>query len=78
MTQWNGTFPLTDPTQATARLVIVLVSRLEKSGTEDRILSNGKVHFGPTDQNDQTGQSGQQYSFLNILVGPQTKMVCSI
>ena len=52
------------------RSVIVLVSRLEKSGTGDRILSNGKGHFGPTDRNDQTGQSGQQYSFPNILVGP--------
>ena len=33
----NGTvhYDCTDPTQATARLVIVLVSRIQKSGTED-------------------------------------------
>ena len=46
----NGTVHsgCTDPTQATARLVIVLVSRIQKSGTGDNILSNGKGHFGPT------------------------------
>ena len=32
----------TDPTQAIARLVIVLVARIQKSGTGDNNLSNGK------------------------------------
>ena len=41
----------TNPTQATARLVIVLVSRIQKSGTAGTtILSNGKGQFGPTDR----------------------------
>ena len=58
----------TDLTQATARLGIVLVSRIQKSGTGgDTILSNGKGHFGPTNWNDQTGQSG-----------PPSKLVPSI
>ena len=48
----------TDPTQATARLVIVLASRIQKTVLGTTILSNGKEHFGPTDRNDQTGQRG--------------------
>ena len=40
----------TEPTQATARSVIVLVNRLQEGTT---ILSNGK---GPTDRNDQTDE----------------------
>ena len=35
------------------------------------ILSNGKGHFGPTDRNDQTGQSGPSSKLVpNIPVGP--------
>ena len=35
------------------------------------ILSNGKGHFGPTDRNDQTGQSGPPSKLVpNIPVGP--------
>ena len=45
----------TDPTQATARLVIVFVSRIRKSGTGTINLSNGKGHFGPTDRDNRTG-----------------------
>ena len=62
----------TDPTQSTARLVIVLISRIQKKailGTT--ILSNGKGHFGPTYRNDQTGQSWPPSKLVqNIPVGP--------
>ena len=37
--QWNGT----DLTQATARLVIVLVSRIQKSGTRDNNFVRGQI-----------------------------------
>ena len=37
--QWNGT----DLTQATARLVIVLVSRIQKSGTGDNNFVRGQI-----------------------------------
>ena len=58
----------TDPTQATAHLVIVLVI-IQKSGTGDNDFVKG--HFGPTDRNDQSGQSGPPSKLvLNILVGP--------
>ena len=34
-------------------------------------MSNGKGHFGPTDRNDQTGQSGPPLKLVpNIPVGP--------
>ena len=60
-----------DPTQATTRLVIALVSRVQKSGTGDNILSNGKGHFGPTNWNNQTSQSGPTSKLIpNIPVGP--------
>ena len=62
----------TDPTQATARFLIVLASRIQRSRTEDNNLSNGKGHFSPTDRNDRTFQS-RPTTFKdvpNILVGP--------
>ena len=35
------------------------------------VLSNGKGYFGPTDQNDQTGQSGPPLKLVpSIPVGP--------
>ena len=37
--------PVKDPTQATARLVIVLVSRMQKSGAGDNNFANAKGHF---------------------------------
>ena len=46
----------TNPTQATPRLVIVLVSNIQKSGTGDNNLQNGKGNFGPTNRNDWIGQ----------------------
>ena len=71
----------TDPTQATARLVVVLVSRRAVVGTT--ILSNGKGHVGPSDQtdrNDQTCQSGSPWlqSWSRIFRADQTEMVRSI
>ena len=36
----------TDLTQATALLIIFLVSKIKKSGTVDNNLRNGKRHFG--------------------------------
>ena len=53
----NGTVHsgCTDSTQATAQLLIVLANSIQTSGT---ILSNGKEHFSPTDQNELSGQSG--------------------
>ena len=59
-----------DPTQATGRLVIVLVSGIQMSGTGDNNLSNGKGHFGPTDRDKRTGQSGPHSKLVpNITVG---------
>ena len=48
-----------------------LVSRIEKSGTEDNNCGKGKGHSGPTDRNDQTGHSGPPSKLVpNIPVGP--------
>ena len=58
----------TDPTQATSRLLIALLSRLPKSGCKEKQLtfSNGKGRFGPTDRNDWSKwtafQGGPKYS----------------
>ena len=58
----------TDPTQATSRLLIVLLSRLPKSGCKEKQLtfSNGKGRFGQTDRNDWSKwtafQGGPKYS----------------
>ena len=56
----NGTVHsgCTDPTEATARWIIILVSRTQKSVLGTTILSNGKGYFGPSDRDDQTGLSG--------------------
>ena len=58
----------TDKTQATARLVIVL----EKSGTGDNNFVKWELaHFGSTDRNKRTGQSGPLSKVVpNIAVGP--------
>ena len=69
----NGTVRsgCTDPTQATARLVIILVSRIKRSVLGTTILSNGKGRFGPTDRDNRTGQSGPPSKpVLNIPVRP--------
>ena len=47
-----------DPTQATVRLLIVLTSRIQKSGAGDTNFSNEKGHFSLANQNDQTGHNG--------------------
>ena len=58
----------TDPTQATSRLLIVLLRRLPKSGCKEKLLtfSNGKGRFGPTDRKDWSKwtafQGGPKYS----------------
>ena len=43
-----------DPTRAKSSLLIVLLSRLPKSGCKEKQLtfSNGKGRFGPTDRKD--------------------------
>ena len=58
----------TDPTQATARLVIVLVSRMQKSGTRNNNFVKRKGTFGPTDL--------QRWS--QIFRSDRTEMACSI
>ena len=51
--------------------VLVLVSRIEKSGTGDKNFANGKGHFVPTNRNDQAGHSGPPSKLVpNIAVGP--------
>ena len=61
----------TDPTQATACLVIVLVRRIQKSGTGDNKFVNGTGHFGLTNKDNQTSQSGPPSKLVpNIPVGP--------
>ena len=58
--------PVTDPTQATARLVIVLVSRIQKSGTG----GNNFVKWKGTFRDNRTGQSGPPSKLVpNIPVG---------
>ena len=61
----------TDSTQATVRLVIVLVSRIQKRVMGTTILSNGRAHFGPTDRDNRTSQSGPPSKLVpNIVVRP--------
>ena len=69
--QWNGTFRLHRPDPSHRALGYCSCSRIQKSGTGDNNLSNGKEHFGPTDRNDQTGQRGRPRS-------DETEMVRSI
>ena len=68
----------TNPIQATERLVVVLVSRIQKSSARDNNFVKGKGEFGPTDRNDQTGQSGPLQRWSKILRSDRTKMVRSI
>ena len=71
--RYSGAVHYTDPTQATARLVIDFVSRIQKSGTGDNNFVKWKGTCRPTDQNDQTGQS-----WSRIFRSDQTEMVHSI
>ena len=69
----NGTAQsgCTGLTQATAHLVIVLISRIQKSGTGDNNFVKWKEKIRPTDRKDQTGQSGPPSKLVpNIVVGP--------
>ena len=64
----NGTVHsgCTDPTQTTTRFVIVLVSRIQKSGTGNNNFVKWKGTFN---RNDRTGQSGPPSKVIpNILV----------
>ena len=66
----NGTVHLgcTVPTLATARLVIALVSRIEKA---EQFCQMERDISGRTDRNDQTGQRGPPSKLVpNIPVGP--------
>ena len=59
----------TDPSQGTAHWVIVLVSRIQKSGTWDNNFVKWNYrHFASTDWNDQTGQSGSLWKVISIPV----------
>ena len=61
----------TDPTQATAHLIILLVSRIQESGTGNNNFVKWKGNFGLTDQNNWTGQSGSlSMVVLDIPVRP--------
>ena len=65
-------FDCTDPTQATTRLVIVLVSRMQRSGTGDKNFVKWKGTFRTfSDRNERIGQNEQPLEvFPNVLVGP--------
>ena len=71
--QWNSTFRLHRPwTQATARLVNVLVSRIQKSGAGVNNFVKWKGRF-PSDRPEMTrhGQTGSPSKLVsNISVGP--------
>ena len=61
----------TDPTQATVHLIILLVSTILESGTGNNNFVKGKGHFGLTDQNNRSGQSGSfSMVVLDIPVRP--------
>ena len=80
ISQWNDTFRCTDPTQATARLVIVLVSRIQKSGTGDNNFVKWKGTFRsdrPTEMTRPVKVDHLQ-SWSRIFGLDQTKMVRSI
>ena len=53
---------------------LLFLSEYKRALLRKTILSNGKGHFGQTDGNDQTGQSGPPSKLVpNILVGPNPK-----
>ena len=59
-------------TQAAAHLVIVLVSRIQKSSAGDNnfVKWKGKINIRPIDRKDQTGQSGPPSKLVpNIVIG---------
>ena len=64
----NGTVhsDCTDPTQATARLVIVLVSRMQKRGVGDNNFVKLKGTFRSDQRNDQAGKGGPSKVVPNI------------
>ena len=64
----NGTVhsDCTDPTQATASLVIVLVSRMQKRGAGDNNFVKLKGIFRSDRRNDQAGKGGPSKVVPNI------------
>ena len=70
----------TNPIQATPHLVIVLVSisNIQKSGTGDNNLQNGKGNFGPTNRNDRIGQVDYPQRWSQMFRSDRTEMVRSI
>ena len=72
--QWNGTFRLHRPNPSHRAFGYCFCKQDTKErywGVGITILSNGEGHFGPTDRNDQTGQSGPPSKLVpNIPVGP--------
>ena len=68
----------TNPIQATPHLVIVLVSNIQKSGTGDNNLQNGKGNFGPTNRNDRIGQVDYLQRWYQMFQSDRTEMVRSI
>ena len=72
----NGTVHCgcTDPTQATARLVIVHVSRIQKSGTGD----NNFVNWKKTFRSDRTVKVDHLQSWFQIFRSDQTEVVSSV
>ena len=61
----------TDPTQPLHIWLLFLQAGYKRAVPGTTILLNGKGHLGPTDRNDQTGQSGPPSKLvMNIPVGP--------
>ena len=57
--QWNGTFRLHRPDPSPCAFGYCSCKPVYKRAVlRTTFLSNAKGHFGPTDRNDQTGQSG--------------------
>ena len=69
--QWSCTFRLDRPDPSHRAFGYCSCKQDTKERHWTTILSNGKGHFGPTDRNDQTGQSGPSSKLVpNIPVGP--------
>ena len=69
--QWTCTFRLDRPDPSHRAFGYCSCKQDTKERHWTTILSNGKGHFGPTDRNDQTGQSGPSSKLVpNIPVGP--------
>ena len=72
LAQWNGAFRLHRPDPSHRAFGYCSYKQdTKKAILGTTILSNGRGHFGPTDRNDQTGQSWPPSKLVqNIPVGP--------